>query len=724
MLRGVVGYIVIASSILPAKVGTIPVMRVEATIPLPDSFGGVTGPTCAVVNPATGKLYVGGSQGDRLLVVDTRTHKRCGSIRTWSSTAAICINGNSNKVYCASSDSCSITVVDARTSRVIREIRLPGRPHDLCSDPITGKVFCTVTAVSSFRHDDSGRVVIIDGAGDSVRSVVDVDKGAGMMCVDPRRSRVYCANASTGTLSIVDGRSERLVNTFAIGPFFKEPLYDSATDCVYCAFPSGVAISPRGIAVVDCRSGSVIDTLRPGRSGCSVSAAAGQDRVFISGEKGGTTRINGRRVRVFRTIPTGGSMVWDRLSDRAYVMGMRMPTVIDCAADSVVARVPQYPTSGVVTLCYSAKTREIYCVTGNGISVVDCVSMRVSHTIPTAFAISALCYNAARQEVFCISPVTNEILVVDAKSNRLARSIASRRTPRGVAWNGAQQKVYVAGVDNVGAELTVIDGRTDSVSAVLPLVHGYFESMYWVPDVSRLYCFTYGEMAVFDGATDRKLAGLHVGLPFAFNAEDKRAYGVSDGGAVLAVDALSDTVVATLPSVLTPGSMCHSPAADILYGDYSTGPDRDSVMQVDVKASRIADSLIGIRTSGVDIDYLPPRRRSLWYDPVGRRVLAYDARDVTSVDVTGEQHRDLQWGGITALEYVPDAKLAFVISSWLYGKANVMMMDLVRDSLLCAVRVGGAPVSMAWYPDSSRLFVGDQDGSSISVVRVDLPVRE
>jgi len=251
-------------------------MRVEATIPLPDSFGGVTGPTCAVINPATGKLYVGGSQGDRLLVVDTRTHKRCGSIPTWSSTAAISVNHRTNKVYCASRESCSITVIDGRTDKVRREIRLPGRPHDLCSDHVTGKVFCTVTSASFYRQDDSGRVVVIDGAGDSIRSVVEVDKGAGAMCLDPRRGRVYCANASTGTLSIVDGRSERLVSTFAIGPFFKVPFYDSATDCAYCAFPSGVAVSPRGVAIVDCRSGSVIDTLRPGRSGFPLAPRQGR----------------------------------------------------------------------------------------------------------------------------------------------------------------------------------------------------------------------------------------------------------------------------------------------------------------------------------------------------------------------------------------------------------------------------------------------------------------
>ena len=192
------------------------------------------------------------------------------------------------------------------------------------------------------------------------------------------------------------------------------------------------------------------------------------------------------------------------------------------------------------------------------------------------------------------------------------------------------------------------------------------------------------------------------------------------------VDALRDTVVATLPAMPPPNSTCYSLAGNVLYGDYPSGPGRDTVMRVDARASRIADSLMHLYPTGDGDNWsrMPPGRRSLWYNPISRRVLAYRSQEATSIDLNGMEHAEPQWGGVEVLEYVPDAKLAFVVNPWQYHNIGLRMIDLVHDSLIGSVRVGSIPLSMAWYPDSSRLFVGNRDGSSISVVRVDVPTRE
>ncbi|MCX7785304.1 MAG: hypothetical protein N2201_03640 [candidate division WOR-3 bacterium] len=100
----------------------------ETTIYLPDSLSGISNPQSFAFNATNNKIYVGGSAGNWVIVINGATNQKIASVPTGSNISALCWNSINNKVYSANYSSMSVTVIDSFTNQVITNIAVEADP--------------------------------------------------------------------------------------------------------------------------------------------------------------------------------------------------------------------------------------------------------------------------------------------------------------------------------------------------------------------------------------------------------------------------------------------------------------------------------------------------------------------------------------------------------------------------------------------------------------------
>ena len=100
----------------------------ETTLYVPDSFCGVTEPQSFTYNPTNNKIYIGGSTGNCVIVIDGNTNEKIARITAGSWIRSLCHNPTDNKVYCANNWSNNVTVIDGASNAVITTVPVGNRP--------------------------------------------------------------------------------------------------------------------------------------------------------------------------------------------------------------------------------------------------------------------------------------------------------------------------------------------------------------------------------------------------------------------------------------------------------------------------------------------------------------------------------------------------------------------------------------------------------------------
>lgn len=110
----------------------------QTTIFIPDSLTGLIEPRALAYNATNNKIYVGGSDGNCVIVIDGETNQKVARIPTGTTITAICWGSVSNKVYCSTYGSNGITtVIDGATNEVIKTINTVGSVIRFTTPPTT-----------------------------------------------------------------------------------------------------------------------------------------------------------------------------------------------------------------------------------------------------------------------------------------------------------------------------------------------------------------------------------------------------------------------------------------------------------------------------------------------------------------------------------------------------------------------------------------------------------
>jgi YVTN family beta-propeller protein len=168
-------------------------------------------------------LLVGNKGENSLSIVDLASGEERVRLPTGPAPHEIAVSPDGRAAAIVSYGGRSIDLFDIPAQRLVRTIDLAPNegPHGIAWLP-DGRILVTT--------ERSRTLAIVDtAAGDRVTAVETGEEGTHMVAADPDGRRAYTANIRSGSISVIDPASGRLLNTVRIG-----------------GMPEGIALSPDG----------------------------------------------------------------------------------------------------------------------------------------------------------------------------------------------------------------------------------------------------------------------------------------------------------------------------------------------------------------------------------------------------------------------------------------------------------------------------------------------
>jgi YVTN family beta-propeller protein len=682
----------------------------EATVAIPDTFGGLRMPNCLAYDSADNVVFVAGESTRTILVLDAHDGHRLARIPFTADIRALCYNSVSNKIYAAAADHDQVAVIDAGTMRVVETVPAGTQPVALEYDPALNRVYCA--------NLNSHNVTVIDGAGDSVLATVPVEQQPSAVCWNPTRNVVYCANTGSNTVSVIDAATNTVVAFVPTGSAPIGFVYNSDLNKLYTAnYGSGT------VTVIDGLADTVLANIGNGESPCKLCYNPQRGWVFVADEDAVLMVIDCAVDTLLRASSFLGivDVAYNPVDNHVYAAYHDYLLAIDCDSGG--------PISGVIIGDYVCAVgvadsgRRAFGAADEDavVGAVDCASDSLLALIATDPYLqpTAVCFNPATDRAYCAVAGANVVMVIDGEDNAVRRVVPSGMQPWELVHDPSGNKVYCAnaGADDVTSSITVIDGAGDSVLRTI-------ETGPWGPWMN--WCCP--QVLCLNATGDRLYEALY---------------------SVLVVDASADTVVCDVQLDEPPYALCYEPAHDYLYARTYDAVD-------------VIDAELNLLIAQVDVGR---GASALCYVPVGAKIYTADLYSgtvsviagerpelVTQIDVGGGPYalcrdskdnkvycvcRDSDWvavidadadtvvatlrvgGGPCALYY--DSLNNSVLCACAYDN-SVAVIDCEQDSVVTTIAVGEQPIAMAWNPIDMRTYVANREGLSISVLRDSLRV--
>ena len=339
--------------------------------------------------------------------------------------------------------------------------------------------------------------------------------------------------------------------------------------------------------------------------------------------------------------------------------------------------VPQNPD----VMGWNPANDRVYCAVGypdafgaaaviDGANNVLLDSVRLRCQMPGGIAV-----DAGRNRVFFAGssyyPVEESLItVISGANDSILREIPVGGAPKAICYNPVGNKLYCASQN--ASNIVIVDCSTYTIRATRSVPSGPFDMLY-APEVNKVYCAERGTrgspnfmVTVIDGTTDSILRTVFVGHyvhAICYNPVDRKVYSADEfDGTVTVIDATVDTVLARITVGGSPFSLCWNPLLDRVYcADASLG----SMSVID----GVTDELAG------------------------------------SVALAGPAWQSL----------VDSARGKLYCTIYLDNK--VAVLDARTNALLETIDVGQSPHYMCHNPVDGRVYVGNSEEKTVSVIR-------
>ncbi len=223
--------------------------QITATI---DTGGGVG---FVGVNILTDRIYASScnSSACNIAVIDGRTDTVIADIPIFGENLigvqGLAVNPVTNRIYASAADNQQLIAIDGKTNTVIAQVLVPSQPGGISVNPKTDRIYvagsgfpglimvfdgATNTQVASIPEDfgvnntavnflrniayatDSDKVIVVNGATNQEVARVPSGPFATFIDVNQLNSKVYVVNAGNGSVSIIDGKTNQVVQTLPI----------------------------------------------------------------------------------------------------------------------------------------------------------------------------------------------------------------------------------------------------------------------------------------------------------------------------------------------------------------------------------------------------------------------------------------------------------------------------------------------------------------------------
>jgi len=180
-------------------------------------------PTYVDVNEQTNRIYVVTHDSNRLEEINGATHMVTRKISVASGAFGLAVDEDRNRVYVGSRDRNRIAVIDVDGWRIIRDYQVNdeedrGVPYALAFNPNNSRLYVTYRGPTFFT-----RLGVFWATDEGLRRVTHLDlpnggrDATGRLGINLATNHVFVPNTASNSVTIVDGRTNQIIRTVAVG---------------------------------------------------------------------------------------------------------------------------------------------------------------------------------------------------------------------------------------------------------------------------------------------------------------------------------------------------------------------------------------------------------------------------------------------------------------------------------------------------------------------------
>ena len=345
------------------------------------------------------------------------------------------------------------------------------------------------------------------GLGNSIQSVA----------VDPVKNRIFTANNLSGTVTVVNGKTNE-VQTWTAG---SEPRCMAVNPITGKLYVSINGSATNDTVVVFDTLGVIVNRLAVKSNPYSMVIDADNNRLYVANYGSDTVSIfegdvllrevavkDRPRVMVFNPV-MGFVYVAYEVSDSVTVL-----TLVGTSNANIRSGLRAYD----ITVCASVNKAYVANADEDSVAVIDCNSNAVSKKIKVGDYPSAIICDPAAKQAYVANMFDNTVTAINCETNTSYSNVLVQTNPYRMAVNPITRKLYV-GSDFGSHTVMVLDWR--GTVARDSLVFGYNTGMMAVnPVTNKIYvplnCGTIDSLAVVDGSDfDTTITVAKAGTQFA-----------------------------------------------------------------------------------------------------------------------------------------------------------------------------------------------------------------
>jgi YVTN family beta-propeller protein len=326
---------------------------------------------------------------------------------------------------------------------------------------VTGLIFL---AVASIEAGTASAAVTAPAAPTyAVTATIPVGHQPASVAVNPQTGRVYVANGSDNTVSVVTTADDTVTATVPVGGVPYSIAVNAVTNNAYVTTGiGGNGAHPGDLVVID------------GANAVSASRALQQDgdgphfgdavntltnTVYVTHFYGGTvSEISASTLTttaVFAAGPIVTSVAVNELTNTLYVANLDngTVTVINGVTHRQIATIPVGGRTGSIALDPSRRTAYV-ATDANTVAVIDTATNTVVATVPVGQGPGRIAVDPSAGVVYVPNSADNTVSVIDQATNTVIATVAVGTAPNSVAVDPGTHTAYVT--NNASNTVSVI----------------------------------------------------------------------------------------------------------------------------------------------------------------------------------------------------------------------------------------------------------------------------
>lgn len=279
-------------------------------------------------------------------------------------------------------------------------------------------------------------------------------------------NRIYVANQTAGSVSVINCNTNIVTNTLTVGNGPSYIAYDSFHNRMYVGDQATNIVTP-----IDCSTNVVGAPITMSDLQYGILYNDNNKKIYAITLNGSVEVIDTLTNTVTGSISVGNTPLfgaYNNIDNTIYIAnnGDTTVSVIDCDTDIVITAITT--DSGPYAIAYNSFNNTMYLTYSNGIvSIIDCASNTITgSTISTAIDVLSIVYEPINNRMY-LTHVSDIITVIDCDTNSVFKTynLASGAFPQTMGYNSLNQRMYISqtSLDNVLPLSTLYNQNTSLV---------------------------------------------------------------------------------------------------------------------------------------------------------------------------------------------------------------------------------------------------------------------